>query len=292
MSTECRVGALGVERRECERPRSGRSDVPLLPLAIVLALVLVGGIVLLNLPLAGTMSAGVGTTVGEEATGLTAERGASFDFVDHELAHAGGYVLRPVEAREFALGNASDPVQATLMEAREVGERALGASPLAGPEYLVSRSRARMPEEAEIARLRGLSGPGAASRARSDELVHLRGLMEAAVSSDAVGAAREAEIARLSGLSGPGAASRARSDELVHLRGLMEAALSSDALDGETCSAWSETMARFHAAKRVDDPANGASSNGEAAFYVARFGSGDVGLLARAGSLRESVCRG
>jgi len=57
-----------------------------------------------------------------------------------------------------------------------------------------------------------------------------------------------------------------------------------------TCAAWERALSRFHAAKRVADPANGASSASEAAFYVAQFGAGDAALLAAEGSVRDLVC--
>jgi hypothetical protein len=98
-------------------------------------------------------------------------------------------------------GEAADPVQYSFM-ARLMDRAAILA------------------REAEIARLRGLAGLGAGSRARVDEVVHLRGLAEAARSSTAARLAREAEIARLRGLTGPGAGSLSRVDEVVHLRGL------------------------------------------------------------------------
>ena len=108
-------------------------------------------------------------------------------------------------------GEAADPVQYGFMA------------------RFVSRA-ANLAREAEIARLRGLAGPGAGNLARVDEVVHLRGL-EAARSGAAASLAREAEIARLRGLSGPGAGSSVRFDEVVHLRGLVEAARSSAAAE-------------------------------------------------------------
>lgn len=97
-------------------------------------------------------------------------------------------------------------------------------------QYTFAASRAR---DGEIARLRGLAGPGAAGRVKADETAHLRGLLEAAASSASDQLAREAEIARLRGLAGPGAASRVRADETVHLRGLLEAAASSGSIEDE-----------------------------------------------------------
>ncbi len=108
-------------------------------------------------------------------------------------------------------GEAADPVQYSFM-ARLMGRAAILA------------------RGAEIARLRGLAGPGAGSLSRVDEVVHLRGL-EAARSGAAASLAREAEIARLRGLSGPGAGSSVQFDEVVHLRGLVEAARSSAAAE-------------------------------------------------------------
>jgi len=99
--------------------------------------------------------------------------------------------------------------------------------------FAASSASARLARGAEIARLRGLAGPGAASRVRADETVHLRALLEAAASGVVVNEAREAEIARLRGLAGPGAASRVRADETVHLRALLEAAASSGGIEDE-----------------------------------------------------------
>jgi len=215
MTVECRVGAPGIERRECERPRTGESAVPLLTIAIVLALVLVGGIAALNLPLREVLpAAGTGTTARVEAVQS-----------DSPAAGPEYYVSRSRSGL-----TASDPVQATSLEAREVvAEVVEGDSPLAGPEYYVSRSRS------------GTAGTAVE-----------------AVKSD-------------SPLAGPAYwVGRLREDA--------------------ACTAWSDTLARFHAAKRVEDPVNGASSVGEAAFYVAQYGAGDVSLVTRAGNLEESVC--
>jgi len=81
--------------------------------------------------------------------------------------------------------------------------------------------------EAEISRLRGMAGPGIGSWYGVNEVVHLRGLIEARRGSDETNVDREAEIARLRGLAGPGAASAAIANESVHLRGLLQAAMSS-----------------------------------------------------------------
>jgi hypothetical protein len=61
-------------------------------------------------------------------------------------------------------------------------------------------------------------------------------------------------------------------------------------VENSTCDALERALSRFHAAKRVVDPANGASSAGEAEFYVARFGADDVALVAAESSVRDVVC--
>lgn len=190
MTIECRVGAPGIERRECERPRTGETTVPLLPIAVVLALVLVGGLAALNLPLRETLPvAGAGTTARVEAVRR-----------DSPAAGPEYYVSR--SRSESALNDASDPVQATSLGARAVAAEAVESdSPSAGPAYWVGRSR-----------------------------------------------------------------------------------------EDTTCTAWSDALSRFHAAKRVEDPVNGASSAGEAAFYVAQYGTGDGSMVTSADGLEESVC--
>ena len=56
------------------------------------------------------------------------------------------------------------------------------------------------------------------------------------------------------------------------------------------CAERAEILARFHAAKPVEDPANGALSAGAAAFYVAHYGAGDAAIALSADGLGQAVC--
>jgi hypothetical protein len=130
--------------------------------------------------------------------------------------------------------------------------------------------------EAEIARLRGLAGLGAGSRARVDEVVHLRGLAEAARSSTAARLAREAEIARLRGLTGPGAGSLSRVDEVVHLRGLAEAA-------GSSATASLAREAEIARLRGLSGPGAGSAVRFDEAVHLR-------GLVEAAGSVAGDAC--
>ena len=231
MTADCRVGSIGIEQRNCERPSLGRWERLTLPTAVLLALVLMGGLVIINAPLMRTPpEADLPGNVAGDDGGVAVERGATFDFLDHELEHAGGYTLRPALGPGLTIGDASDPVQVSSLDARKVvGTRRIDASPLAGPEYWVGRSRS--------------------------------------------GTAGVAEEAVRSGTSFVGP---------EYWVGLSQS--------GSRCKAWSEALARYHQAKPVQDPANGASSAAEAEFYVAQYGAGDASIAALEEDLRESVC--
>jgi hypothetical protein len=136
MTTECRAIPIGSERADCGREEVERLGQILVAVALV-AIVLIVGMAIVNLPTPGTLS---DADVGAEISGVAVERGASFDFLDHELEHAGGYILQPAGASRLAIGDASDPVQYTSLAARAAAEPKLGASPLAGPEYWLARS--------------------------------------------------------------------------------------------------------------------------------------------------------
>ena len=173
-------------------------------------------------------------------------------------------------------------------------------SPLAGPEYWVSGSRSLTPGEAEIARLRGLSGPGVASAAGlsgGDEIVHLRSLLDAARISGVIDVARTAEANSNSPLAGPEywvSRSRSRTPALAEVDRSSPLAGPEywiiRSRDATLCTAWSQALTRFHQAKRVEDPVNGASSAGEAAFYIAQYGASDPSLVTLEGTLRGSIC--
>jgi hypothetical protein len=87
-------------------------------------------------------------------------------------------------------GEASDPVQFSFMARLEGSKSGVGAVNVVprtvGDAYdpvqytFAARRSATVARDVEIARLRGLSGPGAGSWSGIDELVHLRGLVEAA----------------------------------------------------------------------------------------------------------------
>lgn len=117
-------------------------------------------------------------------------------------------------------GAASDPVQFSFMvrlEDSESGSGAVSAIPFAIADAsdpiqytFAARRSANLARDAEIARLRGLTGPGAGTRARFDESVHLRALAEAALTGSSradcatlISPTRSqlAEAARLTGLA-------------------------------------------------------------------------------------------
>ena len=178
------------------RPRSDWSQ----GIAALLSVGVLASMLVVSLLLTGNASAAPVADVACELCGEASDP-VQYSFLARGERSAAS--IGAVNAVPSVLGNASDPVQYS---------------------FAASRS-AKLARDAEIARLRGLAGPGAGSWARGDELVHLRGLMEATASSEV----RDAEIARLRGLAGPGAGSWAGVDESVHLRALAEAALSGTA---------------------------------------------------------------
>lgn len=130
MTAECRVGAPGIELRECERPRSRESVVPWLPIALVLALVLIGGLAIINLP------------VREALPGADVSAMARVEAVKTDSPLAGPEYW--LSRSRLALG------QAAAVESD---------SPLAGPEYLVSRSRSATERLPEVASTSPSAGP-------------------------------------------------------------------------------------------------------------------------------------
>lgn len=62
-------------------------------------------------------------------------------------------------------------------------------------------------------------------------------------------------------------------------------------LIASACAERAEILVRFHAAKPVEDPANGALSAGAAAFYVAQYGAGDPAIALSADGLGGAVCK-
>jgi hypothetical protein len=281
MNTECTVSAIGIERVDCRRQDAerlkdfaGRLGVPIAALTLVLIAAVVATGLTSEAPVPDAQaSAALGGTPGSAA------RGERFAFLDRELAYGGGYGLSLVGASRFSTGDVSDPVQYTsLTQGGLVGARRLSGSPLAGPEYWMAKARyGTAGALAEVRTDSPLAGPPFyVSRARLD-------------TSEAV-----ETVTGNSPLAGPEfyvARSRMGTSELVEGVG-SDSPIAGPAflVEDSTCAAWERALSRFHAAKRVADPANGASSASEAAFYVAQFGAGDAALLAAEGSVRDLVC--
>lgn len=145
---------------------------------------------------------------------------ASVLLVSGGLVESASAAIPVVDVPCEVCGGASDPLQFTFMARAEASESAggavdsapLGIGDVSDPvQYtFAARRSARLAQEAEITRLRGLAGPGAGSWAGADESVHLRGLAEAARSGStgvecvvpsAVTRSQRASAARLTGMA-------------------------------------------------------------------------------------------
>ena len=142
MASECRVNSLGLEIGDCEVGQTGRVEQFIgryaLPISILVGL-LIAAIVYVSLPSPAAMpDADVGAdvrviTVAADPSfyfvdhelayaggyrlrpNVLLPRDASFHFLDHELEHAGGYGLVPSMSSSLNVGDASDPVQYRLL---------------------------------------------------------------------------------------------------------------------------------------------------------------------------------
>lgn len=94
MASKCKVNTLGIEIGDCETGELGRVEqfVGRHGLSIsILAGLAIAIIVLISLSSVETMP---DPEVGVGVRGITVAGDPGFDFVDHELAYAGGYRLR------------------------------------------------------------------------------------------------------------------------------------------------------------------------------------------------------
>ncbi|MBS3784540.1 MAG: hypothetical protein KGY78_08850 [Anaerolineae bacterium] len=138
------------------RPRSDWSQ----GIAALLSVGVLASVLVVSLLLTGTASAAPVADVACELCGEASDP-VQYSFLARGERSAAS--IGAVNAVPSVLGNASDPVQVS---------------------FAASRS-AKLARDAEIARLRGLAGPGAGSWAGVDESVHLRALAEAALSGTA-----------------------------------------------------------------------------------------------------------
>jgi hypothetical protein len=175
-------------------------------------------------------------------------------------------------------------------------------SPAKGPEFWLTRSESRMVDEFEEApsggsALNGLEYWAHRARLRVAEAASGSVLAEPEYWAyrSRLGAVEEVEggassESPLNGREYWANRARLKAAEVVQGR-----ASSGSPLDGpefwaarsagdvSKCTAWSEAVERFYMARPVEDPANGASSLSEAAFYVAKYGAGGATIVTRDG---------
>jgi hypothetical protein len=195
--------------------------------------------------------------------------------------------------------SAVDPVRYTASDARADAETESGNS-LKGPEYWLTRSGSRTYEVAEdtVDVVSPAVGPeyyaGRLALRAAEEAEYAMSAVSPAVGPEYYAgrlALRAVGDKALSGSPSAGPEFWARR------MGRSSGALAQGANDGRSsmvgpefwiahsvsdlskCLVWSEALDRFHLAKRVEDPANGALSLAQAAFYVAEYGADGAAIV-------------
>lgn len=181
--------------------------------------------------------------------------------------------------------SAVEPVRYTASDARADAARESGTS-LKGPEYWLTRSGSRMYEVAEDTV--NTVSPAVGPEYYEARLVALRG---AEVEDRALSGSPSAGPefwARRTGRSS-GSLAQGAIDGRSSLAG-PEFWIAHSVSDLSKCLAWSEALDRFHLAKRIEDPANGALSLAQAEFYVAEYGADGAAIVALDNGRDKVLC--